>query len=393
MGKIKLVHSQIMKNESHVIERMLNSIKPIVDEVVLVDTGSTDNTIEVCNKWGIDNNIPVHIFERPFDNFQDCRNFALSKTKEVMSKENDLNDVYFFWLDADEIMIIDPKFDKQKMDKDLYMLNTNIGSMRYTRNEVGRLSKPFKWYGVCHEFIVCDDPNITSGLLDGLNVNVFLDGASWKDGKTSEKYKGHAFVLEKYIDSDRSDPRWIFYTAQSYHDSATVPNNREENEERIRRAIRYYKERVSRTDGYEEERFYSQYRVGSMMRMLEEPWRDTMQELMKAYSMDSLRGEPIKLIIDHYLSVGEFQLAYLYSKFAKVNFHGKNPYPNRLLFVDETLYNWKFLEVHIASSYYTNRRDEARSCFQELLQLTKSKPNWFSPEDVVKINSNANFLK
>ncbi len=35
----KLVLTQIMKNEAHVITRMLNSIKPIVDIVCLVDTG------------------------------------------------------------------------------------------------------------------------------------------------------------------------------------------------------------------------------------------------------------------------------------------------------------------------------------------------------------------
>ena len=87
-----------------------------------------------------------------------------------------------------------------------------------------------------------------------------MDGASWQEN-ISNKYISHSHVLEKYIADNRTDPRWIFYTAQSYHDSATMKDNKEENEERLRRSLKYYKERVGRTDGYMEERFYSQYRI------------------------------------------------------------------------------------------------------------------------------------
>jgi hypothetical protein len=66
-----------------------------------------------------------------------------------------------------------------------------------------------------------------------------MDGASWQ-GKTSE-YLDHAHRLETYISNDRSD-RWIFYTAQSYHDSASIADNKDENEERLRRSLHYYRE-------------------------------------------------------------------------------------------------------------------------------------------------------
>jgi tetratricopeptide (TPR) repeat protein len=303
----------------------------------------------------------------------------------------DANKVHGYWFDCDETLIIDSKFDKNQFTKDLYMINTYIGQMKYTRNTFFKVSKPFRWYGPVHEFIICDDKNITSGLANGIKVDVKMTGNSWK-GDIGAKYKSHAFVLEKYIDANRQDPRWIFYTAQSWHDSAST-DNREENEERLRRSLKYYKERVSRTDGYAEEIYYSQFRIGTIMRVLEDPWNLTHQELLKAYSMDPLRGESIKTIIDYYLQVGEWHMAYLYTKFAKENFHGKNPYPTRLLFVDEALYKWKFLEAHAAACFYTGRQSESKETYNKILQAVKDHPESFTPEDLNKIQMNAQFFK
>ena len=381
----RLAVSQIVKNESHVIERMLNSIKSIIDCAVFVDTGSTDGTQEIIKKWGETNNIPCFVYERPFDNFENSRNYAMQMVKDKSE--------YAFWLDADETIEIDHKvFDKNKLDKDLYMFNTYIGAMKYTRNECWNTSKNFRWYGPVHEFIVCDDQGISSGLMEGLHVKVQMDGGSWK-GNIPEKYKSHAAILEEYINNKDRNARWVFYTAQSYHDSASIPDNKVENDERLRRSLKYYKERIGRTDGYEEERFYSQFRVGTITKALEEPWFKVHQEFLKAYSMDPLRAEPIKAIVDYYLNNGEWNMAYLYSKFGVVNFHGKNPYPTRLLFVDESLYAWRFLEVHAAACFYTNRKDEAASTFKELIKITQTSPGSFSPEDLVKIQSNAQFFQ
>jgi glycosyltransferase involved in cell wall biosynthesis len=380
----RLAISQIVKDEAHVIERMLNSIKSIIDCAVFVDTGSTDGTQDVIKKWGETNNIPVFVYDRPFDNFENSRNHAMQMVKDKAD--------YAFWLDADETIDIDPKvFDKNKLDKDLYMFNTYIGAMKYTRNECWNTSKSFRWYGPVHEFIICDDRDISSGLMEGIIVRVKMDGGSWK-GNIPDKYKKHAAILEDYIDNKDRNARWVFYTAQSYHDSATIPDNKPENDERLRRSLKYYKERVNRNDGYEEERFYSQFRIGTIMRALEEPWYLTQQELLKAYSMDPLRAEPIKVIVDYYLSVGEWNLAYLYSTFAMAHFHNKNPYPTRLLFVDESLYIWRFLEVHAAACFYTSKRDEGKRVYQELIQKTQTQSSYFTQEDIMKIQQNAQFF-
>jgi len=389
---VKLILTQIMKDESHVAERMLDSIKNIVDGICIIDTGSTDNSIELVKSWGEKNGVETYVFERPFDDFEKSRNFSIQKAKDIFLSKNDNHTYYGFWIDFDEQMVLHENFNKSKIDKDLYMFNTFIGQMKYTRNELYRLDKPFRFYGPVHEFIVCDDQNISSGLMEGLHINVSMDGNSWQSNIPS-KYLSHSHKLEAYIAENRQDPRWIFYTAQSYHDSASMPNNPEENKERLRRSIKYYKERTERTDGYAEEIYYAHYRMGSIMKTLEEPWNLTMQQCLKAYAVDPLRGESIKLIIDYYLQMGEWNLAYLYTKFGYENFHNKNPYPTRLLFVEESLYTWKFAEAHAAACFYTGRKDEAKKVYQQMVVLTQTNPGAFSQDDLNKINTNAQFFK
>jgi hypothetical protein len=390
MGKLAL--NFICKDESPVIGNMLESAKGIVDLIVVNDTGSTDGTQQMIKDFGEKYGIPTYVFERPFDDFESSRNHAMQKLRDVVKELNwNPDQVHGFWFDCDETLVIDSKFNKAQFTKDLYMINTYIGQMKYTRNTFFKVSKPFRWYGPVHEFIVCDEQNITSGLAENIHVDVKMTGNSWL-GDIAEKYASHSYKLEAYINKNRQDPRWIFYTAQSWHDAASIKDNKEENEERLRRSLKYYRERVSRTDGYAEEIFYAQYRIGTIMRILEEPWHLTHMELLKAYQIEPLRGESIKVIIDHYLQMGEWNMAYLYSKFAKTTFHGKNPYPTRLLFVDEATYVWKFAEAHAAASYYTGRMDEARQTYQEIVNLTKTHPQFFSPDDLNKINMNGQFF-
>ena len=41
----------IVKNEEQVLDRCLNSVKDVVDEIVIVDTGSTDHTLGIATKY------------------------------------------------------------------------------------------------------------------------------------------------------------------------------------------------------------------------------------------------------------------------------------------------------------------------------------------------------
>jgi len=79
----------IVKNEENCLERCLYSVKEIADEIIIVDTGSTDRTPDIAGKF----TEKIFMIEWP-DDFSKARNFALSKAKGD----------WILVLDADEML-------------------------------------------------------------------------------------------------------------------------------------------------------------------------------------------------------------------------------------------------------------------------------------------------
>ncbi len=68
--------AMIVKNEEPYIERCLKSASPMVDEIIVVDTGSSDRTKEIA----LENGAQVFEFEW-CDDFAAARNYAIERTK------------------------------------------------------------------------------------------------------------------------------------------------------------------------------------------------------------------------------------------------------------------------------------------------------------------------
>ena len=66
----------IVRNEEHFLEGCLESIREVVDEIVIGDTGSTDRTLEIASDFG------VRLYHLPWkDDFSAARNQILEKAK------------------------------------------------------------------------------------------------------------------------------------------------------------------------------------------------------------------------------------------------------------------------------------------------------------------------
>ena len=79
----------IVKNEEDVLARCLQSLQPVVDEIIIVDTGSSDKTKEIAAQY------TQHVYDFLWiDDFSKARNFAFSKATQQ----------YCMWVDADDII-------------------------------------------------------------------------------------------------------------------------------------------------------------------------------------------------------------------------------------------------------------------------------------------------
>src|SRR3990167_107560 len=87
---IRLSVTIITLNEEEKLAKSLESVK-FAEEIVVVDCGSTDKTIEISKRYG------AKIYHREFDNFANQKNYAASKASGN----------WIFSIDADEEVTVD----------------------------------------------------------------------------------------------------------------------------------------------------------------------------------------------------------------------------------------------------------------------------------------------
>ena len=141
----------IVKNEEAVLGRCLESAADLVDEIVIVDTGSTDGTKDVARRF------TDKLFDFPWvDDFAAARNFSFDQASGD----------YCMWLDADDVIAEDDRSKFRAMRKqllpqaDVVMMPYHTAfdpqgqpTFTYYRERVVRNDARFRWAGAVHEAI------------------------------------------------------------------------------------------------------------------------------------------------------------------------------------------------------------------------------------------------
>lgn len=380
MNKSTISLSIIVKNEEKVLGRMLESVAPILDYYVIVDTGSTDRTKEIAKEIMDKHGIPGEIIDHEWIDFGTARNFAMESTKGKAD--------FGFWIDADEYLEFDQNFKIENLKVNLSkfdqaLVEVNYNNTRYQRAQFWKTSKPFYWYGPVHEVIMCDE-KVTVASIKGFTVIVKAEGNSWTTMSQQEKYERDAKLLEEYVANDpKKDPRWVFYLAQSYRD-AVAPEN-------LKKSIEWYEKRRDMVSGYPEERYYSQLMVATLKAKLSYPEMEVSEEFMNCSNYDEFRGEHFVPIIKNYHAKKKWHSSYILSQYCYKKYHKKNPYPKRSLFLDPQTYDWKFADLHAISAWYMGKRDEANKSMNQAMQAIKK---GLVPEaEAERIKNNLKFFK
>ncbi|MFP4101975.1 glycosyltransferase family 2 protein, partial [Coleofasciculus sp.] len=113
----------IVKNEEASLPQVLESVQPIVDEMVILDTGSSDRTIDIAQEYG------ARVYH-----FQWCNDFSAARNQALQY----VRGRWVLVLDADEVLTpeIIPEI-QQAIKNDRYLVINLI------RQEVGATQSPY----------------------------------------------------------------------------------------------------------------------------------------------------------------------------------------------------------------------------------------------------------
>lgn len=340
----------IVKNESHVIERCINSVSRLIDYVFIVDTGSTDNTIEVINQTLEKLNISGEVVKEEWKNFAYNRSFALSELRKKEFID------YALMIDADEILNFDDNFDvsefKGKMQRDLYDIQTSMGGISYPRPQLSSNRKVFRYEGVVHEFLAGEHESreVVTGFW-----NVPLQDSD--RNKSGNKFEKDVELLKEAINSQPGEwftSRYTFYLAQSLRDC----QRREE-------SLETYLKRTQL--GYWAEEIYVSYlNAGHLMKELNYSDNEIIQTYLKGHESFPSRLECLFYALQWCRIKGLNQQGWMLGQEAiKIN------KPEIGLFLEDWVYSYGVFDEFSIVSYYCGRFDVSKQYCERLMNEGK----------------------
>ena len=186
LGKGTISLCTIVKNEEKFITQCLESVKNVVDEIVLVDTGSTDNTIEIAERY--DAKVYIHPWQ---NSFSEARNYAL----QFVTGE------WILHLDADEELeqadiallkkvIRSDRYNAVFMPILNYLPNGNMSKFYYRR--LFRSGKGY-YEGIVHNQIIVEGDFITA------EIRIYHHGYNLSSEEMAAKHERSETLLKKQI--------------------------------------------------------------------------------------------------------------------------------------------------------------------------------------------------
>ncbi len=281
----------IVKNEEEVLARCLETIKNIADEINIIDTGSTDKTVEIAKRY---TNRVFH--------FDWTGDFAAARNESFKYATQD----YIIYLDADDIILPE---DQKKLRDLKKSLNPSVDAvsmyynaetdeygnvtLKYRLNRLLKREKNFKWQGDCHNYL-----NV-SGKIINSEISITHKKMNHSVGRNLAIYenrrkKGETFTARDYF----------------YYGNELRENGHYEE------AIKSYKENISLSSGWIEDKVYACINKADCYRYLDDKQNELASLFESLQFARTPRPEISSRIGFHFQRNREFQHAIFWYELA-----------------------------------------------------------------------------
>ena len=351
----RLCLNMIVKNEASNIERCLLAASPVISAWVICDTGSTDDTEQIVERFFSQRGIPGELHRFRFVNFEQARNEALDR-----ARASPLSFDYLLLTDADMELVVEDAGFRANLSAECYAVRQK-NQLSYFNTRLLRRDVAARYKGVTHEFLnTVDQPPRLEGIW-------FIDHASGSNrvGKFERDIK----LLQETLRDDPTNARNVFYLAQSLRDAGRLGEARNMY---LRRSV---------MAGWEEETWYALLQVAQLTERLGDAPPAIERAYLAAYTARPTRAEPLLELARWHRERKEWAMTLLYARAAAVTDR-----PLDRLFLDEASYAWRPWDEIAIAAWYVGAHDEGRRAAQRLLAERR-----FPPSELQRIDGNCRF--
>ena len=310
----KFILILMVKNEEKIIKRCLEAVEGIVDAYAFNDTGSTDKTVDIIQEFleGRKGCIGLTTWK----NFGHNRTMSFQIARDYcVAAKMDLADTYGLLLDADMIFV--PGILKScPLDSIGYTIIQSAGALEYPNTRLIRMDYDWVCRGVTHEY--------WDGECDKIPKSVCYIDDHNDGGCKADKFTRDLALLEKGLEEDPTNVRYMFYIAQTHHSMGNWE-----------KAIEYYKRRIE-AGGWYEEVWYSHYMIAKTYDVLKDPLKFE-EWVQRAYEFHPRRAEAIYALAKYFRIKGDHYKAMHYIRLGK-----SIPMTTDSLFIEKDVILWSF---------------------------------------------------
>jgi len=359
----------MVKNEKKRIHVTLESIKTAVDCLIIYDTGSEDNTIEIITSFCEKHQINLYLIQGKFVNFSVSRNVLLDYCDKFPVE-------YLLLLDCNDELQGEEQlkaFCREFRDKPNsgFLITQKWYSPAVDKYWNVRLVKNkhcWRYIMPIHEYIKdcsTEKSDPVFPIIKGPDTFCLYQDRTQDDDKSLKRFaRDYAILLEDYKNGDPEDvvhyTRTLFYLSQTC-ECLTSTNSIEERTKMWEETLFYTKERLLHK-GFEEEIFHSFMRAARATEALGYDWKETIGWLLKAFE-HTPRAEALTRIAGYYMSKNIWHAAYMFIRQAcELN------YPKDLiLFVDSSQYDyWRWHMLGTIAFYVGRFQEGKQACLKAL---------------------------